>query len=68
MPKPLQLPPEVARAFMDDMEAYFAENDKHRADAIAVRQLRTLQDYQAPYEKKLRLSDVRQLFERMKSH
>jgi lipase chaperone LimK len=66
--KPLDLPPGIARAFVNDMKLFFAEEDKHRRDAIAVRQLRTLQEYQSPHEKKLRLDDVRQLFERMKYH
>jgi hypothetical protein len=63
-----EMPPAVAREFVEDMQAYFAEDNKSRRDAIAVRQLRTLLDYQAPHEKKLRLDDVRELFERMKYH
>jgi hypothetical protein len=63
-----EVPSAVALDFVEDMQAYFAEEDKHRRDAIAVRQLRTLQEYQAPHEKKLRLDDVRQLFERMRYH
>jgi hypothetical protein len=33
----LDLPPEVARAFVKDMSAFFAEEDKHKHDAVAVR-------------------------------
>ncbi len=63
-----EVPSAVALAFIEDMQAYFAEEDRNRRDAIAIRQLRTLQEYQGPYEKKLRLSDVRELFERMRYH
>ena len=37
---PLELPPNVARGFMDDMWAYFAEEDPNKRDVIAVRQRR----------------------------
>ena len=36
----LDLPPEVARAFTEDMRAYFAEPNPIKRDGIAVRQLR----------------------------
>jgi len=29
-PKPIDLPPAVARAFVKDMRAFFAEEDKHK--------------------------------------
>jgi hypothetical protein len=45
MRKPLDLPPAVARAFVKDMRAYFAEDDGHRRDAIAVRQLHALRNH-----------------------
>lgn len=64
--KPLELPPEVAKAFFSDVRAYFAESDKHRRDRIAVYQLRALQQYQGPLEKKLQLSDIRHMLEQMK--
>lgn len=57
--KPLELPPDVARAFADDMHAYFAEENPIKRDGIAVRQLRALREHQRPGEKKLRLSDVK---------
>jgi hypothetical protein len=38
--KPLDLPPAVARAFVDDMRAYFAEENPIKREGIAVRQLR----------------------------
>jgi hypothetical protein len=64
--KPLDLPPAVARAFVDDMRAFFAENNAAKRDAIAVRQLHALKDHQGPREKPLRLSDVKQMFVEMK--
>jgi hypothetical protein len=48
MPKQLDLPPEVARAFVDDMRAYFAEENPIKRDGIAVRQLRALREHQGP--------------------
>jgi len=67
-PKPLDLPPDVARAFVEDMRAYFAEENPIKRDGIAVRQLRALREHQGPREKKLRLSDVKELFAQMKDH
>ena len=66
--KPLDLPPAVARAFVDDMRAYFAEENPIKRDGIAMRQLRALGEHQGPREKKLRLSDVKALFAQMKDH
>jgi hypothetical protein len=66
--KPIDLPPDVARAFVDDMRAYFAEENPIKRDGIAVRQLRALREHQGPREKKLRLSDVKELFSQMKDH
>jgi hypothetical protein len=63
--KPLDLPPEVARAFVEDMRAFFAEENPIKRDGIAVRQLRALREHQGPREKKLRLSDVKAMFEEM---
>jgi hypothetical protein len=65
-PKPLDLPPTVARAFVEDMQAFFAEEDGHKRDAIAVRQLHALKEHQGPREKPLRLSDVKEMFQQMK--
>ena len=39
---PLDLPPAVARSFVKDMKASFAEEDGHRRDAIAGHQLSIL--------------------------
>jgi hypothetical protein len=38
---PLELPPNVARAFLSDLRAYWAEEDPTKRDAIAVRQQRS---------------------------
>lgn len=59
------LPPEVARAFVRDMMAYFAEEDPIKRDQIAVLQLRSLQDH---WNGKLRLNDVKDMFAQMQKH
>ena len=64
--KPLDLPPAVAHALVEDMRAYFAEENPIKRDGIAVRQLRALREHQGPREKKLRLSDVKAMFLEMK--
>ena len=64
--KPPELPPDVAHAFVEDMRAYFAEDNPIKRDGIAVRQLRALREHQGPREKKLRLSDVKKMFAEMK--
>lgn len=66
--KQLDLPPDVAHTFVDDMRAYFAEDNPIKRDGIAVRQLRALREHQGPREKKLRLSDVKEMFAQMKDH
>jgi hypothetical protein len=63
MPRePIELPPDVARQFMEDMEAFFAEPNWIKADEIAARQLHALKQY---YDGKLRLIDVKLMFVRM---
>jgi hypothetical protein len=64
--KPLELPPAVARAFVKDMKAYFAEPNQHKQDEIALRQMHALSEFQGPREKKLRLSDVKKMFAQMR--
>lgn len=59
-----ELPPEVARAFVRDMQAYFAEPDPILRDQIAVLQLRALESHWKG--RKLRLSDIQQLFALMR--
>jgi hypothetical protein len=50
------------------MRAYFAEENPIKRDGIAVRQLRPLREHQGPREKKLRLSDVKEMFLKMRDH
>jgi hypothetical protein len=64
--KPLELPPNVAKAFVKDMQAYFAETNRYKQEEIAVRQLHALKEHQGPREKPLILSDVKQMFREMK--
>jgi hypothetical protein len=64
--KPLELPPAVARAFVKDMKAFFAEENRYKQDEIALRQLHALKEHQGPREKPLRLSDVKSLFIQMR--
>jgi hypothetical protein len=66
--KPLDLPPSVARAFVEDMPTYFVGENPIKRDAIAVRQLHALKEHQRSREKALRLSDVKQMFQQMKDH
>jgi hypothetical protein len=65
--KSLHLPLTVARAFVKDMEAYFAEEDRLKRDEIALRQLHVLRECQGPREEALRLSDVKATFLQMKN-
>ena len=64
--EPTDMPPKVARGFVRAMNEYFAESSPTKRDAIAAHQLSVLSQYQGPREKKLRLEDVKELFERMK--
>ena len=66
--KPIDLPPAVARRFVKDMLAYFAEPNSIKRDEIAARQLHALRQYQGPREKKLRPVDVKEMFRQMKIH
>jgi hypothetical protein len=64
--KPLELPPEVARRFFEDMRAFHREPNPIKRDEIAARQLHALGEYRRPRDRKLRLSDVKELFEQMR--
>ena len=66
--KPRDLPPAVARVFVKDMEAYFAEEDRLKRDEIALRQLHALREHQGPREKTHGLPDVKALFLQMRNH
>jgi hypothetical protein len=65
-PKPLELPPGVARRFFEDMRAFHREPNPIKRDEIAARQLDALRGYLRPRDKKLRLSDVKEIFEQMR--
>jgi hypothetical protein len=62
--KPLDVPPKVARAFVDAMRDFVVETDRTKQDAIAAGMLSLLKEY----DPKLRLSDVRELFKLMREH
>jgi hypothetical protein len=62
--KPIELPSGVARAFVEDMRAFFAESDLVKRDEIVARQLHALRPY---YAGRLRLFDVIEMFLRMKN-
>jgi hypothetical protein len=47
------------------MEAYFAATTGFAKEEIAARQLRSLREYLRPSDGKLRVNDVRELFETM---
>jgi hypothetical protein len=63
--KPLELPPEVARRFFEDMRAFLREDSPLKRDEIAARQLHALRGF-VPIDRELRLSDVKELFEQMR--
>jgi hypothetical protein len=66
--QPLDLPPDVARRFVEDMKAFFAEENALKRDEIAARQLHALRPYELPRQRKLRLSDIRDMFVQMRDH
>jgi hypothetical protein len=66
--KPLELPPDVARRFLEDMRAFFAEKNGIKRDEIAARQLHVLRGYQPPGEKRLRLFEMKEMFLQMRDH
>jgi hypothetical protein len=63
---PIELPPAIARAFVKDMKAFFAEENRYKQDEIAARQLSALNEYRGRQDKPLRLSDVKAMFLEMK--
>jgi hypothetical protein len=63
--KPIELPPAVARAFVKDMRAFFAEPNAIKRDEIAARQLHALKQH---YTGKLRLFDVKEMFLEIKDY
>ena len=55
-------PAAAARAFVKDMRAFHTAATGFERDEIAERQLHALREYQGPRDKKLRLTDVHQMF------
>jgi hypothetical protein len=64
--KPIELPANVARAFVRDMNAYFAETNLIKRDEIAIRQLVALNEYLGRRERPLRVIDVKEMFLQMR--
>ena len=59
---------QVAKAFVKDMRAYFAEPNAIKRDEIAGRQMHVLRQFQGPREKPVRITDIKQMFEEMRHH
>ena len=65
--KPIELPPEIARAFVRDMRAFFAVGGTGvKADEIAIRQLLILNEYLGRRERPLQVIDVKEMFLQMR--
>jgi hypothetical protein len=64
----MNLPPDVARRFVEDMEAFYAEPNAIKRDEIAARQLHALREHRKPRDPNLRLSDVKKLFAQMREY
>jgi hypothetical protein len=64
--KSLELPPEVARRFFVDIRAFYRERNPIKRDEIAARRLDALGEYLWPRDRKLRLSDIKELFKQMR--
>ena len=50
----------------EDMRAFHRERNPIERDEIAARQLDALRGYRRPRDPKLRLSDIKELFEQMR--
>jgi hypothetical protein len=57
------IPPEVAKAFFEDMRAYHAEPNPIKRDEIAARAGWRLEQH---YIGRLRLGDIKRMFEQMR--
>jgi hypothetical protein len=64
--KLIELPPEVARDFVRDMRAFFAEKSPIKRDEIAIRQLVVLNEYLGRRAQPLRVIDVKKMFLQMR--
>ena len=60
MPKPIEIPPQAAKAFARDVKAFFKAKG-HEADEIAAKQAWLLKNH-LPRGAKLRISDVKVIF------
>jgi hypothetical protein len=65
MRKPLEIPPDAARAFVRDMKAYFRTKDLYKRTEIAAKQSWLLQQHM-PHGTRVRIGEVRELFARMR--
>jgi hypothetical protein len=65
--KPIELPPQVAKAFVRDMRTFFRAKDPLKQDEIAAGTSWMLQQH-FPRGTKLRLTDVKELFLQMRDH
>jgi len=64
--KPIDLPLEIAKAFVRDMRAFHAEKGAIKRDEIAIRQLTILNEYLGRRERPLRVIDVKEMFLQMR--
>ena len=63
MRKPLEIPPQAAKAFVRDMKAFFKASGQLVQDEIAAKQVWLLKQH-LPRGTKLRISDVKELLMR----
>jgi hypothetical protein len=64
--KPLEVPPEVAKAFVRDMREFFKAKGQLKQDEIAARQVTALNAVRRPGDKKIGLTAVKRMFLAMK--
>jgi hypothetical protein len=64
--KPIDLPPVVARAFVQDMRAFFATTSSLEQNEIAARQVWALNNLRRRSDKRLRITDVKRMFHEMR--
>jgi hypothetical protein len=64
--KPVEPRPEVAKAFVKHMRAYYAEPNTIERDRIAGGAAFLLEPYLPPRQRRLRLFDVKEMFQAMK--
>ena len=61
----IEIPPDVARGFVKDMLAFYAETNPIERDEIAARQMSVLRQYRGPREKPISILDVKDMFRQM---